>query len=143
HVGHIRTSDQQDKCDSTHQQQRVLARDIAGHGLREGHRAKFPAFVVFGISLGFALGDGLHLRGSLGERDARLQTAEHPKPPAVPTLAFLSVNGQGDPSFGRDRKSTRLNSSHVSISYAVFCLKKKKKNNTPTPPKLLNTYKCH
>src|SRR5207249_9148764 len=28
---------------------------------------------------------------------------------------------------GTDRKSTRLNSSHVSISYAVFCLKKKKK----------------
>src|SRR5699024_11764637 len=28
----------------------------------------------------------------------------------------------------RDRKSTRLNSSHVSISYAVFCLKKKKDN---------------
>src|SRR5438309_8214013 len=28
----------------------------------------------------------------------------------------------------RDRKSTRLNSSHSSISYAVFCLKKKKKN---------------
>src|SRR5699024_12074900 len=35
-----------------------------------------------------------------------------------------------DPDTGRcgtDRKSTRLNSSHVSISYAVFCLKKKKK----------------
>src|SRR5690606_41333009 len=30
----------------------------------------------------------------------------------------------------RDRKSTRLNSSHVKISYAVFCLKKKKKNCT-------------
>src|SRR5690348_17490113 len=29
-----------------------------------------------------------------------------------------------------DRKSTRLNSSHPSISYAVFCLKKKKKNKT-------------
>jgi len=28
-----------------------------------------------------------------------------------------------------DRKSTRLNSSHITISYAVFCLKKKKKNN--------------
>src|SRR5205814_5242556 len=28
-----------------------------------------------------------------------------------------------------DRKSTRLNSSHLGISYAVFCLKKKKKNN--------------
>src|ERR1035438_10693680 len=32
-----------------------------------------------------------------------------------------------------DRKSTRLNSSHLGISYAVFCLKKKKKYNT-TPP---------
>src|SRR5699024_11402008 len=30
---------------------------------------------------------------------------------------------------GLDRKSTRLNSSHVSISYAVFCLKKKKNRN--------------
>src|SRR5258705_9732906 len=30
--------------------------------------------------------------------------------------------------FIRDRKSTRLNSSHLGISYAVFCLKKKKKN---------------
>src|SRR5690625_5305944 len=30
------------------------------------------------------------------------------------------------PSAPRDRKSTRLNSSHVAISYAVFCLKKKK-----------------
>src|SRR2546430_3331038 len=30
----------------------------------------------------------------------------------------------------KDRKSTRLNSSHSQISYAVFCLKKKKKNNT-------------
>src|SRR5258707_7728885 len=31
----------------------------------------------------------------------------------------------------RDRKSTRLNSSHANISYAVFCLKKKKKNEEP------------
>src|SRR5690349_22074965 len=30
----------------------------------------------------------------------------------------------------QDRKSTRLNSSHVEISYAVFCLKKKKKRHT-------------
>src|SRR5690625_6515998 len=30
----------------------------------------------------------------------------------------------------QDRKSTRLNSSHVAISYAVFCLKKKKENQT-------------
>src|SRR5690625_6458284 len=31
-----------------------------------------------------------------------------------------------------DRKSTRLNSSHVAISYAVFCLKKKRKDETKT-----------
>src|SRR2546421_2404832 len=33
------------------------------------------------------------------------------------------------PAAGLDRKSTRLNSSHDQISYAVFCLKKKKKKN--------------
>src|SRR3712207_7787735 len=33
---------------------------------------------------------------------------------------------------GRDRKSTRLNSSHANISYAVFCLKKKKTHPPPT-----------
>src|SRR3712207_8621848 len=32
-----------------------------------------------------------------------------------------------EPNARRDRKSTRLNSSHANISYAVFCLKKKKK----------------
>src|SRR5215468_72305 len=32
---------------------------------------------------------------------------------------------------GADRKSTRLNSSHITISYAVFCLKKKKNNSSP------------
>src|SRR2546430_7154273 len=40
----------------------------------------------------------------------------------------------------RDRKSTRLNSSHSQISYAVFCLKKKKNNKRSvlfrTPPRL-------
>src|SRR5437870_11024825 len=38
--------------------------------------------------------------------------------------AFVEADGVDDE---RDRKSTRLNSSHVAISYAVFCLKKKKK----------------
>src|SRR3989454_4697242 len=39
-----------------------------------------------------------------------------------------------DPEFNwqKDRKSTRLNSSHLVISYAVFCLKKKKKQNKKT-----------
>src|SRR5690349_23137586 len=41
---------------------------------------------------------------------------------------------EGVPAFRRqDRKSTRLNSSHVEISYAVFCLKKKKKQRVREP----------
>src|SRR5258708_26898569 len=47
------------------------------------------------------------------------------------------VHEQG---LGRDRKSTRLNSSHQIISYAVFCLKKKKttqkSTSSPTSPTL-------
>src|SRR5438034_11672588 len=40
--------------------------------------------------------------------------------------------------FQRDRKSTRLNSSHTVISYAVFCLKKKKKNKKKEKTKIQN-----
>src|SRR4051812_49582995 len=42
-----------------------------------------------------------------------------------------------------DRKSTRLNSSHMSISYAVFCLKKKKKKKTNTHQYSVRTNKGH
>src|SRR5690349_10726545 len=49
----------------------------------------------------------------------------------------------------RDRKSTRLNSSHVEISYAVFCLKKKKNSDhyfyrcySPSSPQLLLPHHC-
>src|SRR5256886_15143464 len=41
---------------------------------------------------------------------------------------FLWLNVDAELRARRDRKSTRLNSSHSQISYAVFCLKKKKKN---------------
>src|SRR5438874_10075164 len=42
-----------------------------------------------------------------------------------------------------DRKSTRLNSSHVEISYAVFCLKKKKKKKKKNTNKIKNkNIKC-
>src|SRR5690606_41209975 len=44
-------------------------------------------------------------------------------PPVIVDTGFSESAGAA-----RDRKSTRLNSSHVKISYAVFCLKKKKKN---------------
>src|SRR5690349_22292834 len=45
---------------------------------------------------------------------------------------FLQHGALRDLSAGEDRKSTRLNSSHVEISYAVFCLKKKKQIHSVT-----------
>src|SRR5438105_8308781 len=44
------------------------------------------------------------------------------------TVSWTALESPRPP--GSDRKSTRLNSSHEWISYAVFCLKKKKKNTT-------------
>src|SRR2546426_3439416 len=53
-----------------------------------------------------------------------------PRPPARGGSGGHGTPDPGAPRpsrSGRDRKSTRLNSSHLVISYAVFCLKKKKK----------------
>src|SRR5437773_6324810 len=49
---------------------------------------------------------------------------------ALSSMEYLTDGGRA--ADGSDRKSTRLNSSHITISYAVFCLKKKK--NTPHHP---------
>src|SRR5256885_4938468 len=51
------------------------------------------------------------------------------------------IRGCSASSRSRDRKSTRLNSSHLVISYAVFCLKKKNKNLYTLSP--LNQYNVH
>src|SRR5205814_8406590 len=45
---------------------------------------------------------------------------------AQPTYCVLASSRRSAESVSADRKSTRLNSSHLGISYAVFCLKKKK-----------------
>src|SRR3712207_7888417 len=47
----------------------------------------------------------------------------------VPAAVGEGVGGDVQDAHHRDRKSTRLNSSHANISYAVFCLKKKKQTN--------------
>src|SRR5690349_22205803 len=68
---------------------------------------------------------------------ARISAAGHSQePPTASTLASASqvaALASPMPPVGQtltlDRKSTRLNSSHVEISYAVFCLKKKTKKN--------------
>src|SRR3712207_7884742 len=73
-----------------------------------------------------------------GQRDGEELADEDPRRGAAPGLGVSHLPAQGAdrlpaPGAGgpaRDRKSTRLNSSHANISYAVFCLKKKKKQLT-------------
>src|SRR2546421_5220791 len=58
-----------------------------------------------------------------------LEQSERRREIGAPHVAAVDHAQRQHPTFGprRDRKSTRLNSSHDQISYAVFCLKKKKK----------------
>src|SRR5690242_21451330 len=69
----------------------------------------------------------------------QLPEVDDRRPPLVreeageaPEVAFVRQPLLAVARIRRDRKSTRLNSSHMSISYAVFCLKKKKKKNKLT-----------
>src|SRR5690625_6671401 len=65
-----------------------------------------------------------------------LEACEEPQRPlrigvlTQPLAAETEVHPAALRGVDRDRKSTRLNSSHVAISYAVFCLKKKKQDKT-------------
>src|SRR2546421_9173666 len=65
---------------------------------------------------------GRRAEGSTGSFDVTGETYER--------SFYLAVAPEAE--FVTDRKSTRLNSSHDQISYAVFCLKKKKKKRTHT-----------
>src|SRR5690242_5703481 len=88
----------------------------APHASERGPDGDGGAYVVFGKAGGAAvdlaaLGDGgIAIRGAATGDDTGAAVA-----------GLGDVNGDGR----EDRKSTRLNSSHMSISYAVFCLKKK------------------
>src|SRR3712207_8423033 len=80
----------------------------------------------------FGAGDGgveqvalQHRPGAGGQRDDDAGV--------LAALRAVHGDGVGVHQLVEDRKSTRLNSSHANISYAVFCLKKKNK----TPPTLL------
>src|SRR5690242_20851742 len=84
----------------------------------------FPYTTLFRSPV--ALDRGQRGRLGRGELGARLltQSARHAR----------DVEAQaGGQVGGGDRKSTRLNSSHMSISYAVFCLKKKKTDTKHLP----------
>src|SRR5262245_63388078 len=62
-------------------------------------------------------------------RSLRPPSRRAPRRTSTPSRDGSSARARSSArSCARDRKSTRLNSSHLGISYAVFCLKKKKKN---------------
>src|SRR5437764_8531296 len=87
----------------------------------------FPYTTLF-RSQALAVGgpiNGCQIHGPV-QVDPFFGSAIQKKYPNLPTLFLAEFSA-------RDRKSTRLNSSHRCISYAVFCLKKKKQsNNTKT-----------
>src|SRR3712207_9012012 len=56
-------------------------------------------------------------------------TATSGSPPTSAAASATAPGGTTTTTGAQDRKSTRLNSSHANISYAVFCLKKKKKTS--------------
>src|SRR5437588_2602932 len=72
-----------------------------------------PICHVRALVVGAIVGDVLRARAQAGDRHG------HPHPHLGVAVAVLADEAG-------DRKSTRLNSSHTVISYAVFCLKKKK-----------------
>src|SRR3989442_566839 len=94
-------------------------RDRAGRGL--SRRAAGIAAVALSRARAWLLWVGVFVFATAALRAYRGGTDV-----VYAVLTYLLVVLGGSVSGGRDRKSTRLNSSHVRISYAVFCLKKKK-----------------
>src|SRR5690242_20845388 len=76
-----------------------------------------PTTEIYTLSLHDALPISLHADADACGAGNRLPQGRQARPGRDPARGYAE---------GRDRKSTRLNSSHMSISYAVFCLKKKK-----------------
>src|SRR5207302_10269555 len=99
-----------------------------------------PITAIYTLSLHDALPIySVEVTALLAGEDGRefTRTATYQVPVGAPigqlNLTVTDANGLNFPDFAglspdrKDRKSTRLNSSHVKISYAVFCLKKKNK----------------
>src|SRR3712207_7138967 len=83
----------------------------------------FPYTTLF-RSRATGAADGAPARGARRGRPARGRPGAEPGGGGG---GLRGADGRGDGHRRGDRKSTRLNSSHANISYAVFCLKKKKK----------------
>src|SRR3712207_8717441 len=91
----------------------------------------FPYTTLFRSRFGRIVPDGVVIPLQLSHQMiGQLVGAQRP----TVTLALGKLAAAGDVVRRGDRKSTRLNSSHANISYAVFCLKKKKKRKLSTTP---------
>src|SRR3712207_8550674 len=75
-----------------------------------------PQHLAFEVEQHHPARSGVAVGGDVGHTPARGRHRRGPEPP------------------GEDRKSTRLNSSHANISYAVFCLKKQIRPSLPLAP---------
>src|SRR5438477_8438143 len=78
------------------------------------------------ISMNALDGRGLRRRGHRGAIRRAPESSHHFQGDRAQKVALADLDAAMAQDRVRDRKSTRLNSSHMSISYAVFCLKKKK-----------------
>src|SRR5439155_11499628 len=99
----------------------VIFHEEALHGLAAPRGTHFPVPIALASTWDPALVERVM---SVAAREARARGCQQVLSPVVDL-------GR-DPRWGRDRKSTRLNSSHVATSYAVFCLKKKTTRPTRT-----------
>src|SRR3712207_7566592 len=82
----------------------------------------FPYTTLFRSAAAGQRQRGVHIRGDVDERCAVGAIVDEVRR----RYGAADVVGLGQRGLIEDRKSTRLNSSHANISYAVFCLKKKK-----------------
>src|SRR5690349_23843420 len=92
----------------------------------------FPYTTLFRSELHMTSNPFTHLRGNGSAHMVDVTT----KTPTVRVATAECCVVCSEPIM-TDRKSTRLNSSHVEISYAVFCLKKKKKNKLQTEREIM------
>src|SRR2546426_8006089 len=84
-----------------------------------------------------SLHDALPISGGAPHRPARARARAH-------LLRYRQrLCGRRVGADPRDRKSTRLNSSHLVISYAVFCLKKKKRGYTAITERMFEILEVH
>src|SRR2546426_8163329 len=128
------------RCPEPHEENVLVMStgEMLGRMVRSGiigcpvcHR-EYP--IVKGV-VHFSGGEGTPLRDKNTQSLRGVPSPPSSLPPravdAQTLQALLDLSGPGGyEGAGRDRKSTRLNSSHLVISYAVFCLKKKKAHST-------------